>query len=290
MTLVGLLGDGIAHSLTPPMHRREAERLGLDYEYRVIDIADRGEGVGDLPAIMLEVAAEGYDALNVTHPFKQRVIPYLDELSDAVARLEAVNLILFRDGRAIGHNTDWTGFRWAVETGLGDVRGERVVQVGAGGAGAATAYALLDLGVRGLVVGDVDDSRAAALAARYRSIFGDDSIESIRAAEVPAHLGRADGVVHATPVGMLHNPGTPFDVEAMAADAWLADVVYLPLRTELLRGAEQRGHRVLDGGRMAVGQAADSVRLITGLQPDTDRMREHFLELVAGVPADRGEA
>lgn len=290
MTLVGLLGEGIMRSLTPPMHRREADHLGLDYEYRVLDIAERGEEIDDLPRIIAEVVADGFDALNVTHPFKQRIIPLLDELSPAAERLAAVNLVVYRDGRAVGHNTDWTGFRWAVVDGLGDVASDRVVQVGAGGAGAATAYALLDLGVRDLVIVDVDASRAEALADRHAVAFGPDRIRAAALSDLPALLSTAMGVVNATPTGMALEPGVPFDVALLGATAWVADVVYLPLDTELLRRARAAGHRVLDGGRMAVGQAVDSLRLITGVEPDATRMRAHFLDLVSDVSTPRCES
>lgn len=289
MTLVGLLGDGILRSLTPPMHRREAGHLGLDYEYRVLDIAERGETVEDLPRIVAEVVADGFDALNVTHPFKQRIIPLLDELSPAAERLGAVNLVLYRDGRAVGHNTDWTGFRRAVENGLGDVAADRVVQVGAGGAGAATAYALLDLGVRELVVVDVACARADDLAERYSAVFGAGSIRAAGIDELPRALAAATGAVNATPIGMSFSAGVPFEIGMLPAAAWIADIVYLPLETELLSTARVAGHRVLDGGRMAVGQAVDSIRLITGVEPDAERMRVHFRELVADVPAERSD-
>jgi shikimate dehydrogenase len=284
VTLVGLLGDGILQSLTPPMHRREAAELGLDYEYRILDIAETGDSVDDLPRLFADVRGAGFDALNVTHPFKQHVIPLLDELSPAAGLLGAVNLVLFAGGRAVGHNTDWTGFRRAVASGLGDIRHDRVVQVGAGGAGAATAYALLDLGVQDLVVVDLDPERSASLAERFRTATGREAISSTAFENLDAALAEAGGVVHATPVGMTHSPGLPFAVSALAPAAWVAEVVYVPLRTELVQQAEAAGHRVLDGGRMAVGQAVDSIRLITGIEPDPVRMRAHFLELIADVP------
>ncbi len=289
MTLVGLLGEGIMRSLTPPMHRREAEHLGLGYEYRIIDIAERGDQIDDLPRIAAEVVEAGFDALNVTHPFKQRIIPLLDELSPAAERLAAVNLVIYREGRTIGHNTDWTGFRRAVEQGLGDVAADRVVQVGAGGAGAATAYALLDLGVRDLVVADVTAARADELADRHRATFGNDTIRAVALADLAGELVRATGVVNATPTGMALSPGVPIDVGLLQPSAWVADVVYLPLATELLQVARAAGHRVLDGGRMAVGQAVDSIRLITGVEPDETRMRAHFLDLVSGAPVGRSD-
>ena len=288
--LVGLLGEGIQHSLTPPMHVAEAAHLGVDYEYRILDLLQM-DAAGPPPAdIVRRMRDEGYAALNVTYPCKQLVIPVLDELSPDAARLDAVNLVLFRDGRMIGHNTDWTGFTAALVGGLPDAPLDRVVQVGIGGAGAATAYALLSLGVQRLTLSDQDAERAELVAQKYRGWFPDRSISVLPADALGAALGDADGVVNATPMGMARHPGVSFDVGALDPGAWVADIVYVPIETELLRTARAAGHRVLDGGRMAVGQAADSIRLITGLEPDADRMRAHFLELLdASVLTGSGE-
>lgn len=282
MMLVGLLGEGVTESLTPPMHRREAEQLGLDYEYRVIDIAEMGKTVEQLPDIMRWIRDEGYDAINVTHPFKQLVIEHIDRLSPAAERLSAVNLVVFGADGSVGHNTDWSGFRTAVEQGIGDLQGRSVVQVGAGGAGAATAYALLTLGIARLCVVDREVERAQALADRYRGVAPGCAISAESLGALETVLGAVDGVVHATPTGMQLSPGMPFDPAHLASGAWIAEVVYLPLNTELLIAARAGGRQVLDGGMMAVGQAADSLRIITALEPDRDRMRQHFLDLVAG--------
>lgn len=281
MTLVGLLGEGIGASLTPPMHRREAECLGIDYEYQTIDIAETGETVEDLAAIMGRISDVGFDAINVTHPFKQRVIEYLDSLSPSAKRIGAVNLVIFGADGAVGHNTDWSGFHTAVSSGIGDISGRSVVQVGAGGAGAATAFALLKLGIASLTVVDLHESRARQLAERCQKDFPSAQVSTTPMANVGQALAETDGVVHATPIGMALSPGIPFDPAALAEEAWVAEVVYRPLDTALLSAARERGHRVLDGGMMAVGQAADSLRIITGLDADHARMRGHFLELIS---------
>jgi shikimate dehydrogenase len=278
--LVGLLGEGIRRSLTPPMHVSEAARLGIDYEYRVLDLLETGEDPGATGDIVRRARDEGFAALNVTHPCKQLVIPALDELSPEAARLDAVNLVLFRGGRMIGHNTDWTGFRSALTDGLPGARRDTVLQVGTGGAGAATAYALLSLGVKHLVLADQNPKRAEVVAEKYRQWFPDQMVSVVDGDALTRSLAAADGVINATPMGMAQHPGVAFDIGGLRPDAWVADIVYVPIETELLRTARAAGHRVLDGGRMAVGQAVDSIRLITGLEPDADRMRARFLELL----------
>ncbi|MEL7975042.1 shikimate dehydrogenase [Isoptericola sp. F-RaC21] len=279
---VALLGHGIGSSLSPALHMEEAHRLGLDYEYRTVDLRDAPRA--DLGAQLSRLEEQGYVATNVTHPFKRSVLGHVDSLSPAVRRIGAANLVLL--GRARGrrsrtaHNTDGTGFRGALERFLaGRPAGGRVVQVGAGGAGLATVSALVDMGFEQVVVHDVAPAAVAAVLDR----FGPLAPGRLRGTggSLEDWLPRADGVVHATPVGMVGHPGVALDVDRLAAGAWVAEVVYRPLETALVRRARARGLATLDGGAMAVGQAADSLRLITGLEPDLGRMRAHFARLVA---------
>jgi shikimate dehydrogenase len=288
--LVGLVGTGIGPSLTPPMHEREADELGIRYLYRRFDLdALRlpAESVGDLLAA---TRLAGFDGLNVTHPCKQLVLQHLDELSPDAAALGAVNTVVFRDGRAVGHNTDWSGFARSFDRGLPDVALDDVVLLGAGGAGAAVAHALLTLGVGRLTVLDVDRDRARALADALSLRFAADRAVSGDLGELERSLGTADGLVHATPTGMAAHPGLPVPASLLRPPLWVADVVYRPLRTELVRTARAAGCRVLDGGGMAVYQAVDAFRLFTDVEPDADRMLAHFTALVdePGVDARVG--
>jgi shikimate dehydrogenase len=279
--LVGLVGSGIGPSLTPPMHEREADELGVRYLYRRFDLDVLQlppEAVGDLLAA---AQLAGFDGLNVTHPCKQLVLRHLDELSPDAAALGAVNTVVFRDGRAIGHNTDWSGFARSFDRGLSDVALDDVVLLGAGGAGAAVAHALLTLGVGRLTVLDVDLDRARALAAALSERFGGDRATGGDLSALEPTLTAADGLVHATPTGMAAHPGLPVPAGLLRPPLWVADVVYRPLETELVRTARAAGCRVLDGGGMAVFQAVDAFRLFTGLEPDAERMLAHFTELVA---------
>ncbi|MDQ4503601.1 shikimate dehydrogenase [Sinomonas sp. ASV322] len=284
--LIGLIGDGVTPSLTPPMHEREGEARELLYLYRPIDLLTLGlpaQSVGDL---LRAARLLGFNGLNITHPCKQLVLEHLDEIDDDAARLGAVNTVVIRpDGTTVGHNTDWSGFLHAFRSGLPGAELGRVVQLGAGGAGSAVAYALLTAGVRHLSIVDVDDARAADRAAELASLFPDASVEGRTTAELASLLEAADGVVHCTPVGMAAHPGAPFDTSLLDARQWVADIVYRPIETQLVRDARAAGCRVLDGGRMAVGQAVDAFRIFTGIEPDAERMRAHFLELVESEAA-----
>ncbi|MEU5477403.1 shikimate dehydrogenase [Streptomyces mirabilis] len=281
--LVGLIGSGIGPSLSPALHEREADRQGLRYVYRLLDIDALGvgpEAVGDLVRAARDL---GFDGLNITHPCKQLVIDHLDELAPRAAALGAVNTVVFEGGRAIGHNTDVTGFAASFARGLPDVPLERVVQLGAGGAGAAVAHAVLTLGAGHVTVVDAMPDRAADLAAGLNRHFGAGRAAAATPDALGGLLARADGVVHATPTGMAAHPGLPFPAELLHPGLWVAEVVYRPLETELLRTARAVGCATLDGGGMAVFQAVDAFRLFTGREPDAVRMLADIAEL-AGVP------
>ncbi|GAB3144297.1 shikimate dehydrogenase [Amycolatopsis sp. NPDC004378] len=267
--LIGLVGSGIGPSASPALHEREADELGLRYVYRLLDLDVLGRPVADVVAA---ARLAGFDGLNVTHPAKQAVLPHLDELSPEAAALGAVNTVVFEQGRAIGHNTDATGFARSLTRGLPDVRMDDVVLLGAGGAGAAVAHALLSLGAGRLTVHDVDGTRSANLVQALQRRFGAARAEAggLDAVE------KADGLVHATPTGMAAHPGSPLPAELVRPELWVADIVYRPLETALLAAARARGCRVLHGGGMVVLQAAESFRLFTGVEPDPARMLRHF--------------
>ncbi|MFF8841698.1 shikimate dehydrogenase [Streptomyces sp. NPDC015127] len=278
--LVGLIGSGIGPSLSPALHQREADHHGLRYVYRKLDIDGLGLGADAVGDLVRTARRLGYDGLNITHPCKQAVIPHLDELSPDAAALGAVNTVVFDGDRAVGHNTDWSGFAQSFARGLDDAPTRRVVQLGAGGAGAAVAHALLTLGVDRVTLVDADPARAAALAAGLAARFGEHRAVAAGPDGLAQLLATADGLVHATPTGMAQHPGLPLPAELLHPGLWVADVVYRPLDTELLRRAGALGCRTLDGGGMAVFQAAHAFRLFTGREPDAERMLAHMTTLV----------
>jgi shikimate dehydrogenase len=270
---VGLIGAGIQASLSPALHEAEAAAQGLRYSYRLLDIDRLDAGVGELVA---EARDDGFSGLNVTHPCKQEVIAHLDELAPEAAALDAVNTVVFRDGRAIGHNTDASGFAESFRRGLPGAALRKVVIIGAGGAGAAVAHAARQLGADDVVVVDVDAGRADSLARRLGARPGG-----------LGELNDADGLIHATPTGMAAHPGLPLPEACLRPELWVAEVVYRPLETELLRRARELGCRTLDGGGMAVFQAAGAFELFTGVTPDRERMLREFEHVAEPMGASR---
>lgn len=272
--LVGLLGRGIQLSRTPAMHEAEARAREIPYVYRLLDADLMGNPSPPLPDILRFAEHLGFSGFNVTFPYKQMILPLLDELSPAAREVGSVNTVVFRNGRRYGHNTDVWGFRESFRREMGGAARDTVLLLGAGGAGAAVARALLDCDVGRLLIADTERSRAEGLADRLSSGFGPDRAEAVRVLSDAA--AAADGIVNATPVGMAKLPGMPLDPQHVTARHWVADIVYFPLETELLRHARRAGCRTLSGQGMAVFQAVRAFELFTGIQPDADRMKAAF--------------
>lgn len=272
--LAGLIGAGIQASRTPALHEHEGDAQGLRYLYQLIDLDQLRLDSTALPDLLQAAERMNYTGLNITFPCKQAVIPLLDELSPEARGIGAVNTVVLKDGKRVGHNTDCLGFAEGFRRGLTDAARERVVQMGAGGAGAAVAHALLSEGVRQLTIFDVDRERAESLANNLNQHFGASRAQAGR--DLPGALAQADGLVNTTPMGMAKLPGSPVPAGLLRKAMWVAEIVYFPLETELLRDARNLGCRTLDGGNMAVFQAVKAFELFSGVVPDAQRMLEHF--------------
>ncbi|MEX3773980.1 shikimate dehydrogenase [Pseudomonas sp. MYb118] len=272
--LAGLIGAGIQASRTPALHEHEGDAQGLRYLYRLIDLDQLQLDSQALPDLLKSAEQMGFTGLNITFPCKQAIIPLLDELSAEAQGIGAVNTVVLKDGKRIGHNTDCLGFAEGFRRGLPDVARERVVQMGAGGAGAAVAHALLSEGVQQLSIFDVEIRRAQSLADNLNQHFG--AGRAVAGHDLPTTLEQADGLVNTTPMGMQKLPGMPVPAEWLRAQLWVAEIVYFPLETELLRHARALGCRTLDGGNMAVFQAVKAFELFSDVVPDAQRMLAHF--------------
>jgi len=274
----GLIGAGIQASRSPFIHMTEARDLGLDLSYELFDLDKYAGGAAALPQVLAEVRANGFLGVNITYPVKQSVLPLLDSYSDDVSALGACNTVVFQDGKAVGHNTDWFGFAENFRLGLPGAALDTVVQLGAGGAGSAITYALLKMGAGKIIVHEIDAARAETTVRRFNNLVGAERV--FLSKDLPSETAVASGVVNCTPVGMNKLPGSPLPESLLRPDLWVADIVYFPLRTELLRQAAARGCRTLEGGGMAVFQAAEAFRLFTGRTPDPERMLRKFQQAV----------
>ena len=276
--LAGLIGAGIQQSLTPAMQEEEARHHGLRLHYQLIDLDRTPGAVDQLPALLAAARIMGFAGLNITYPCKQAVLPLLDALSPEAEAIGAVNTVVNAEGRLVGHNTDASGWSWGFRRALPDADLRCVVLLGAGGAGSAVADAVLRLGAAQLRIVDADGQRAQKLAARLNARHGGRAQGST---DVAGAMEGATGLIHATPTGMAKLPGMPLAPTLLRPSLWVSEIVYFPIKTELLKAARAIGCRTVDGGTMAVGQAVGAFELFTGRKADAARMEQHFAKLLA---------
>jgi shikimate dehydrogenase len=267
--LLGLIGAPIAHSASPAMHEAAAEALGLRCFYHLIEVA--GADVDQLRVMLRGLAALKFSGVNVTYPYKEAVVPLLDALAPSAVDVGAVNTIAVRDGRLIGFNTDCSGFSRALRRIVGDVAGQRIALIGAGGVGKAIGVALGEAGAAEIFIFDRDGAKAAALAGALAA-----KADTRACASAAEALDGADGLVNATTAGMLPNRDSPVPLGLLRRDLWVADAVYQPLWTPLLAAAREKGATVMTGRELALDQAVDAFELFTGRKPDRETMATAF--------------
>jgi shikimate dehydrogenase len=282
--LLGLIGSPIGSSAAPFMHEAAAQGAGLRAHYRLIDAPAADPST--LRAMLDGVRLLGFSGVNVTFPYKEAVVPLLDGLDADAAGMGAVNTVVVRDGKLIGHNTDATGFAAAFARVIGVPGDAPVVLMGAGGVGRAIAFAMAGLGVRELRLVDTVAEKAAALAQRLAGRVAVRVFDRLEDA-----MDGAGGVINGTPVGMLPDRGSPLPPELIHDGMWVADAVYTPLWTPLLIAARTRGARLMTGRELCIHQAADAFRLFTGREPPLDVIAGAFdAAMQRRTQAARGQA
>jgi shikimate dehydrogenase len=277
--LLGLIGANIMGSLSPALFADAFATAGIDGFYHLMDVDCLRER--RLPQLLDAIKAAGFAGTNITYPFKQDILPVLDTVDPEAAQIGAVNTVTIApDGRTTGYNFDRRGWRHSFEEAFGrnSARGAMVVLVGAGGAGRAVAFALMDLDVECLVIHDRDALRRDALTADLAKYYGASRCRATT--DLERDITKADGVVNATQVGMRGFPGNPVPISALTSAHWAADVIYTPIETAFIRAAAATGARVMTGGGMCVHQAVEAFRLFTGIEPDLTRLHRTFATAV----------
>ncbi|KMO20488.1 shikimate dehydrogenase [Methylobacterium platani] len=276
--LLGLIGSPIAHSASPAMHEAAAEAVGLRAHYQLIDVANADDT--QLRGLLSALAPIGFSGVNVTFPYKERVLPFLDALSPGARAIGAVNTIVVRDGRLTGHNTDTTGFARALVQAFGPTPEGPVALIGAGGVGKAVAVALARFPGLEIRMVDADPAKAEAVAAALR---GHAAVRVCR--DIEEAVAGATGLVNGTPVGMLPDRGSPVPLSLLRPGMWVADAVYSPLWTPLLTAAKRIGARTMTGRELAIHQALDAFALFTGREAPAAAMERAFDRAVAPLAA-----
>lgn len=267
-----VIGDPVAHSLSPLLHQTMIDQTGAAYRYDVRTVRPE-----ELPAFVRWAKDGGCAGFNVTMPHKEAILPLLDEVDATAASCGAVNTVCIREGRAIGHNTDGTGFLDSLAGQGFYPQGRTVLLLGAGGAAKAVGHALTAAGAGRIIVCARRLERAAALAAQLPGcgegiVLAQDAIQRAAAA--------CDLLVNATPLGMAGSPAfARLDfLQAMPPHAVVYDLVYHPRRTALLEAAARQGLRTVGGIDLLIRQAVRAFTFFTGETPDTaalyDALRE----------------
>jgi quinate/shikimate dehydrogenase (NAD+) len=257
---LGLIGDNIKRSRSPDLHRFAGKLCGIEVSYDLFIPVDRSAG---FETVFAECRAEGMRGVNVTYPYKERVVP-LVSVSDPLTRaVGAVNTVVFRDGNAIGHNTDCTGFVAAYRAAFADRHPGTVVLVGAGGVGRAVAFGLSVLGVSAIRIVDRDAAKSAALAAALAA-RSDRRLRVETNSDVAVAMADADGIINCTPIGMVGHPGSSIPAACLPGRSWGFDAVYTPVETRFKQEAEAAGVRMLSGFELFFHQGIQAFEIFTG--------------------------
>lgn len=267
--LYGVLGNPVKHSLSPRLHNAAFRERGLNATYLAFEVAKEGLGLA-----LEGVRALGMGGVNLTIPFKEDAMSFVDEIPEDIDRCTgALNTIVNRDGQLYGYNTDGPGFLLSAREDLGfDPRGKSVLVLGAGGAARGVAFALAYAGVERLWVLNRSAGRSAGLAEQLAGHFPETEIESPVAAD-DVEGNKVDLVVNATPLGLRSGDPAPYDLRRLKKAAAVADLVYGPEENALARAARSLGLPYTDGLGMLVAQAALAFELWTGEKDVRPAMR-----------------
>jgi len=268
---VGLIGNKLSHSISPQFQQAAFDYLGLDIRYEVWETAK-----DSLPEVVGGLRDASKLGANVTIPYKEAALPLLDDVDKDARRIGAVNTIVNRGGKLIGYNTDASGFMRALrEDGAFSPRNKRVVLLGAGGAARAVGFALVDAGVRSVIILNRSVERGGVLAWDLKVSEIEVAALSWKDGNTLTALAECDLLVNCTSVGMKDSPGegkSPLGIGLIPKRALVYDVVYNPMETPLIAAAKKAGARTLGGLPMLVYQGAASFEFWTGKSAPIDIM------------------
>lgn len=265
---LGLIGDNIAASRAPLLHRMAGNQSGVNVSYDRLVPHELGL---DFDRLFDSCAASGYRGINVTYPYKERAAAKIAIDDPLVAAMGAVNTVLFEADGPKGWNTDYTGFIAAYRASRGKHAPGTVCLIGAGGVGRALAFGLVALGADAIRLVDRHPAKAAALAADLRQLPDAPEITTVPDARQAAR--GATGLLNGTPVGMVGHDGTPLPAAAMGGAEWAFDAVYTPTDTRFLGDASANGLTVISGHELFFHQGVHAWAHFSGLPLDEARLR-----------------
>ncbi|PKP71795.1 MAG: shikimate dehydrogenase [Alphaproteobacteria bacterium HGW-Alphaproteobacteria-4] len=265
---LGLIGDNIARSRSPLLHRLAGAQNGLAVDYARLVPRDMGR---DFDAVFADCARGGYRGINITYPYKERAAARLGIDDPLVRAIGAVNTVLFTPNGPKGFNTDHSGFIAAYRGARGDANPGTVCMVGTGGVGRAIAFGLVALRAPALHLVDQDRSKATALAEALRAAAPGMAVQVF--ATVAEAAQGAQGLINSTPIGMVGYDGSVFAPADLAGAAWVFDAVYTPVETQFLRDAEAAGLAMISGYELFFWQGVHAWQIFAGLPLDLPALR-----------------
>lgn len=278
--LLGVIGNPIAHSLSPVMHNAAIAKLGVDFVYLPFRIAPE-----QLPAAMAGFAAMGVQGFSVTIPHKQTMMPLLDDISDVAQAIGAVNTVCRTDRGWYGTNTDAAGFLAPLQSLNRNWSQTTALILGNGGAARAVVAGCAELGCRAIQVVGRNPEKLQQFQQSWQTQIWCDKLTVQDWAALPQLLPAASLIVNTTPVGMhpqdQDSPLSPAEAEQISPNAIAYDLIYTPRPTRFLQQAEQQGAMILDGLEMLVQQGAVALQLWLQQAVPVDVMRQSLLDYLA---------
>jgi shikimate dehydrogenase len=271
---LGLIGDNIARSRSPDLHRLAGKLCGLDVSYELFVPRDMGS---DFDAVFDACRASGVRGVNVTYPYKETVVARVRIAGKHVQQIGSVNTVVFGERGPAGHNTDHSGFLAAYRAAFGEMPPGRAALVGAGGVGKAVAFGLAALGAQEIAVIDRDEEKARELAEAV-AVSSEGAVSTTFAVDPREAVGNADGIVNCTPLGMVGYPGSAVPLDLLGSQRWAFEAVYTPVDTPFKLAAEAAGLKILSGFELFFRQGVDAFRIFTGLTPDPVALRRLLAE------------
>ncbi|WP_394690623.1 shikimate dehydrogenase family protein [Hoeflea sp.] len=271
---LGLIGDNIAQSQAPRLHRLAGLQNDRAVTYDRLVPHEQGKAFDPL---FSDIADAGYRGVNITYPYKERASTKVIIEDDLVRAMGAVNTVVFAEGGPHGFNTDYSGFIRAYRRIWGVTEPGPVLMIGAGGVGKAIAFGLVALGLQDIRIADLDIPKAQGLASALR--LACPHLHADVGSDAGGLSQGVNGIINCTPIGMDGYPGTPLDRRFMAGASWAFDAVYTPLNTVFLEDARKQGLQTISGYELFIGQGLDAWRIFTGLPLDEDRLRADLLNL-----------
>lgn len=273
--VTGIIGYPLTYTLSPVMHNRAFDVLGINYRYLpfVVEEANLAAAINGIKALNIR-------GVNVTMPHKERVMDVLDEVTPEAEAIGAVNTILNEGGRLIGYNTDGMGFIQSLREASFEPAGKTAILLGVGGGAKAVAVALAQAGAKSIAIVSRSIDKAEGLKARLQAVIKDVDIKTLTYNDNLADIFQVgDLVVNATPVGMKESGDLlPVPLELIRAQHVVYDLIYTPPMTALLKGAQDKGARAVNGLGMLLHQAAAAFEIWTGFSAPTEEMRRALLE------------